>query len=405
MPSPKPSLPSAMGAHCSIGPNNRARLLNNVEIRELNSNAGIDDFIDAAVRAQSGNPCWVAPLRHETRRILDPRTSPFVRENKVRAFVAFKNEEPVGRIVAIVNLAYLEKYGGDTGHFGLIEGIDDPFVFEALLETAAAALRAEGLRSMQGPFSFSINHETGLLVDGFEYPHRVRTNHAPPFYAAHLESAGCRKVIDLLAASCRAAQSEFPARVAALTRKADFAGGIETYGLTHATWHAGFPLVLALYNDAWRDNWGSVPVSEAEAKTIARMMLPVAKPAWIRIAKWQGDPIAIVAQIPDMNEALVGLDGRLFPSGFARLLWRIHARGTKRSRIPMIGVAGRWRGTRVGALAISLLLAESIELAQKGGVEDIEISWMLETNKAVLNLIGSLPARTTRRFRIYERAT
>jgi GNAT superfamily N-acetyltransferase len=377
--------------------------LNNVEVREVHFDSGIDDFIDAAFRAQSANPCWVAPLRVETQTIFNPRMSPFIRENKVRAFVAFKDSVPVGRIASIVNRAFLEKYDGDIGHFGLIEGIDEPCVFEALLDAAARALREEGLRRMQGPFSFSINHESGLLVEGFEHPHRVRTNHAPPYYAKHIEDAGCRKIVDLLAANCHVAQSDFPARVATLAGKMEIAQAIRTYGLTLASWQTRFPLVLSLYNDAWRENWGSVPVSEAEARTISRMMLPFSKPAWIRIAEWREEPIAIVAQIPDMNEALAGLDGRLLPFGFARLLWRIHGRGTKGTRIPMIGIATRWRGTRVGAVAVSRLLAESIDLARAGGVEDIEISWMLETNRAVLNLVGSLPAKMTRRFRVYDR--
>lgn len=379
--------------------------LSNVEIREVDPAAHINDFIEAAFRAQAANPRWVAPLRIETRRIFRPRTSPFIRENKVRAFVAYENSVPVGRIAAIINHAFLKKYGADIGHFGLIEGIDDPRVFHALLDAAGAALREEGLHRMQGPFSFSINHESGLLVEGFEHPHRVRTNHAPPYYAAHIEAAGCHKVIDLLAASCDVARSDFPERVAAIAGKSDVAAKIETRGLTLASWKGSFPDVIALYNDAWRDNWGSVPVSVAEAQTIGRMMFPFAKPAWIRIAEWQGDPVAIVAQIPDLNEALRGLDGRLSPLGLGKVLWRIHIEGTKRTRIPMIGVARRWRGTRVGALAVSLLLAESIELARRGGVEDIEISWMLETNRAVLNLVASLPARTTRRFRLYERDT
>jgi ubiquinone biosynthesis protein UbiJ len=132
-------------------------------------------------------------------------------------------------------------------------------------------------------------------------------------------------------------------------------------------------------------------------------MLPISKPDWVRVAEYEGEPIAIVAQIPDANEALTGLDGRLLPFGFATLMWRLHVQGTKRTRIPMIGIASKWQGTRVGALGLSLLLAESFARARKGGIEEVEISWMLETNRAVLNLVARLEARITRRFRIYER--
>ena len=161
--------------------------------------------------------------------------------------------------------------------------------------------------------------------------------------------------------------------------------------------------MLRLYNDAWNNNWSSIPVSNAEARLIADLTLPVAKPSWIRIAQWRGEDIAVVAQIPDVNEALAGLGGKLWPFGFARMLWRIHGQGTRMTRIPMIGIASRRRGTRIGSMAVSLLLAEAITKARGARVEETEISWILETNRAMLNLARSLPAHHTRTFRIYER--
>lgn len=375
-----------------------------IDVREVHAPAGLGCFLEAARRAQACNPRWVEPLRQEYHVAFDPRRSPLVTENEVRTFVAFMDDVPVGRIATIVNPSFLERHGARTGHFGLVEGIDDARVFAGLLAVAAATLHKAGLHRMQGPYSLSINHEAGLLVDGFDQPHTVRTNHAPAYYARHMESAGCRKVMDLLAACCAVDQATFCAEVAAIAARSSFASKITTHGLSASRWWSSFPRVLTLYNDAWQQNWGSVPVSEAEARMIARLMLPISKPDWVRIAEWEGEPIAIVAQIPDVNEALAGLNGKLLPLGFASLMWRLHIRGTKRTRIPMIGVASKWQGTRVGALAVSLLLAEAIEHARNGGVEEIEISWMLETNRAVLNLVERLQARITRRFRIYERS-
>jgi len=375
-----------------------------IDIREVHAPAGLGCFIEAARRAQACNPRWVEPLHQELHWAFDPRRSPLVTENEVRTFVAFMGDVPVGRIATIVNPAFLSRHGAGTGHFGLIEGIDDPRVFSGLLETAAATLAMAGLRRMQGPYSLSINHEAGLLVEGFDQPHTVRTNHVPPYYAKHVEAAGFHKAMDLLSACCKVDQMTFSAEVAAIAAKSALAPEITTRGLSLAKWWSSFPRVLALYNDAWEQNWGSVPVSEAEARMIARLMLPVSKPDWVRIAEWRGEPIAIVAQIPDVNEALAGLDGRLLPFGFATLMWTLHVRGTRRTRIPMIGIASKWQGTRIGALAVSLLLAESIEQARKSGVDEIEISWMLETNRAVLNLVERLHAQITRRFRIYQRS-
>jgi GNAT superfamily N-acetyltransferase len=376
--------------------------LSDLEVREVRNAADVDAFAEAARRGQAGNARWVEPVSDEMRWVFDRKTSPLMLENDIRAFVAFREGAPIGRIAAIVNRAHLDKYHDGGGQFGLIEAIDDRAVFAALVDAAAAYLRERGLRRMRGPFSLSINHETGLLVHGFDEPHVVRTNHAPPFYAAHLEALGLRKAMDLFAYVCTISQSEFPERVEKLSRRFNRSSEIKTRGLSLIRWSTQFPRVLDLYNDAWRDNWSSIPVSPLEAKMIAHLMLPVSKPSWIRMAQWRGEDIAVVSQIPDVNEALQGLHGQLLPFGWVRLMGRLHGRGTRMTRLPMIGVASRWRGTQIGSMAVSLLLAEAVAQARRAKVEEMEISWMLETNHAVLNLVASLPARHTRTFRVYE---
>jgi hypothetical protein len=372
-------------------------------VRKVQSPADVAAFMAAGKRAQTGNSRWIEPLRDETLRVFDKKRSPLMLENEIQPFVVFRDGQPAGRIVAVVNRAHLEKYHDACGHFGVIDAIDERDVFAVLLQQAASFLRARGLRRMRGPFSLSINHEAGLLVKGFDQPHVVRTNHAPPYYERHIEALGLRKAMDLFAYVCRIAETDFPERVAKTANRFDSAKEIQTYGLALTRWPTEFSRVLRLYNDAWKNNWSSIPVSNAEARLIADLTLPVSKPSWIRIAQWRGEDIAVVAQIPDVNQALVGLGGKLWPSGWARLLWRIHGRGTRMTRIPMIGIASRWRGTRIGSMAVSLLLAEAITKARGAGIEETEISWILETNRAMLNLARSLPAHHTRTFRIYER--
>jgi GNAT superfamily N-acetyltransferase len=372
-------------------------------VRKVQSPADVAAFMTAGKRAQSGNSRWIEPLHDEVRKVFDNQRSPLMLENEIQPFIAFRDGQPAGRIVAVVNRAHLEKYHDACGHFGVIDAIDDRDVFAVLLQHAADFLRARGLRRMRGPFSLSINHEAGLLVKGFDQPHVVRTNHAPPYYGRHIEALGMRKAMDLFAYVCRIAESDFPERVAKTADRFDSAKQIQTYGLALTRWPTEFSRVLRLYNDAWKDNWSSIPVSNAEARLIADLTLPVAKPSWIRIAQWRGEDIAVVAQMPDVNEALVGLGGKLGPSGWVRMLWRIHGRGTRMTRIPMIGIASRWRGTRIGSMAVSLLLAEAITKARGAGIEATEISWILECNRAMLNLARRLPAHRTRTFRIYER--
>ncbi|MCI0599044.1 MAG: hypothetical protein L0Y60_05925 [Beijerinckiaceae bacterium] len=371
-------------------------------VRQVLSPADIAAFIAAGKRAQSCNTHWIEPLHYETFQVFDRKRSPLMLENEIQPFVAFRDGQPAGRIVAVVNRAHLEKYNDDCGHFGLIDAIDDRELFAALLESAASYLRARHLRRMRGPFNLSINHEAGLLVEGFDQPHVVRTNHSPSYYGRHLEALGLRKAMDLLAYVCRVAESDFPGRVAKISCRVGNDKQVETYGLSLWHWRSELTRILALYNDAWRNNWSSVPVSGAEAKLIAKLSLPVANSSWIRTARCRGDDIAILTQIPDANEALDGLGGGLLPLGWLRLLWRIHGRKMHRTRIPMIGVASRWQGTPTGAMAVSLLLSEAIRKAQQAGIQEMEISWILETNFAMLNLVQSLPARHTRTFRVYE---
>lgn len=360
-------------------------------------------FIAAGRRAQAANPRWVEPLHHEIRMTFDPRRAPFRRENVVQPFVALRDGEPVGRIVATIEAAHQRKYADACGTFGFIDAIDDREVFEALFSTAEDFLREKGMRLVRGPFSLTINHESGLLVDGFDEKHVVRTNHSPPHYARHIEALGYRKAMDLVAYVCRVAESGAPERVARA-----IGGGrnqeIEIQSLSLRTWRRDFPRVLALYNDAWSDNAWATPVGPDEAKFIANLTLPACRPGWIHIATRRGEDVAVFVQIPDANEALLGLHGRLFPFGLAKFLWRVHVSGTRTTRVAMAGVARKWRNTRIAVAAASTLAARVIEDARKAGVEEIEFSWMLETNAAAINAVRSSPARLTRTFRIYERS-
>jgi hypothetical protein len=375
-----------------------------IQVVPVDDRRGISAFIAAGRRAQSGNPRWVEPLHHEIRMTFSARRAPFRRENVVQPFVAFRDGEPVGRIVATIETAHLQKFEDACGFFGFVDAIDDPAAFDALFAAAEQFLRARGMRIARGPFSLTINHESGLLVDGFDEQHVVRTNHAPPHYAGHIDRLGYRKAMDLVAYVCRVADARLPGRLDRAEATRRIAPELDVRRLTYRTWSRDFQRVLALYNDAWADNAWATPVSKQEAEFIAGLTLPVCKPRWIQIASYKGEDVAVAAHVPDANEALAGLHGELFPFGIARLLWNIHARGTRMSRVPMVGAARKWRNTKIGAIAISRLVSGTIEDAHAAGIEEIEYSWILETNTEAMNFVRNLPARRARTFRIYERS-
>ena len=287
-----------------------------------------------------------------------------MRENEVELFVAMRDGQPVGRIAAIVNRARLARHPDRTGQFGFLEALDDPEVFDALVEAACGFLRGHGMARIDGPFSLTINHEAGLLVVGFRrtsrraHEPRAALLRPPPRAARLREGDGSPRLC------VPGAESRYPERVAGiLARSGEL--GLTTHGLSaRPAGKRGSRRVNALYNDAWAANWAAVAVSDAEAGLIASLSRPVVRPSWIRIAEHDGEPVALVGQIPDMNE-VAPRDGRLLPFGMGKhLLGGIHLAGTRRSRIAMIGVASRWRGTRLGSLAISRLMAEAIEQAR-----------------------------------------
>ena len=177
-----------------------------VEIRPVTDRHGMDAFIAAARRAEAINPLWVESVHDETRMTFDPRRTPFMRENIIQPFVAFRDGEPVGRIVATIDSRHVAKFDDACGFFGFLEAIDDVSVFAGLFDAAEAFLKGHGMRMARGPFSLTINHESGLLVEGFDEPHFVRTNHAPPHYARHVEALGYAKAMDLVAYVCRVAE-------------------------------------------------------------------------------------------------------------------------------------------------------------------------------------------------------
>jgi hypothetical protein len=377
-----------------------------LEIRPVRTRRDMNAFIRAAYRAQGHNPRWAPALDMEAHEFFDPKHSPFAKENEIECYVALRDGEPVGRIAAIVNRTHLAYRGDQSGHFGFIEAIDDREVFAALIDTASRFLAARGLTRIMGPFSASINHEVGILIEGFDQTHMVRTNYAPPYYARQLEALGFTKAMDLIAFETKtdATIDDNLQRIRSADARWKGRGDLKTYGLTYRTWFPSFKRLLGLFNDAWSENWGAIPISDAEVAYIAKLMLPVIKPSWIRIAEWHGEPVGIVAQIPNANEAFAKLKGKLLPFGWASLVNTIHFAGTRSSRIPIAGSVKKWRNSRVGHMAMARMMLESFEIARANKIEQVEISWVLETNVHAVQSIELFGCKRIRRFRVFERA-
>lgn len=377
--------------------------MNGLQVVPVEVRKQFDDFIRVAAIAEANNPRWVEQLHDEARQMLASKSSPFLRENSIQPFVAYRNGAPVGRIVATVDASHQLKYGDDCGFFGFLESVDEPEVFRALFEAAESFLKRRGMKKARGPFGLNVNGESGLLVEGFDQPHVLQTNHCPPYYSERVEALGYAKAVDLLALTCTLAECRLPERVARDTARFH-APEIEIRHGQYRHFFRDLAKLVSFYNDAWSENMYSLPVGAEEARFSAKLMMPVVNPNWIYFAYHNNELISLQVQMPDVNETLRGLKGRLLPLGLLKILWRVHVRGTRRARVMMAATAKRWRETPVGMTAMAQLMARSIRDARDAGVKEVEYSWLLEHNHSAVDPVLRLPAKRTRVFRIYEKS-
>lgn len=370
-----------------------------LRVRELAPGESLKSFIDLAWTVNAGDPNWVPPLRMALEPVLDRRRHPFHRHADVAYFLAERGGRPVGRIAACVNHRHNEFHGEALGTFGFFEAPDDPEAAAALLDAAAAWLRARAMHTMRGPFNFSTNDEfssPGVLVQGFDTPPTVMTSHNPPYYQALMEGAGMAQAKDLVAYWIDG--SRVPERLTdtmdRLTRRA----GVTVRSLRMGEMKAEVARVQAVYNAAWSRNWGFVPMSEAEFEHLSKELRPVVEPRFVLLAEKDGEPIGFLLALPDLNQAFRHLrDGRLFPFGVFRFLW--HRRRIDVARILTLGLKPGFQHLGIGAALYTRLLHVGREM----GYRAAEGSWILEDNHEMCTALEKLGAVVCKRWRVYER--
>jgi len=351
------------------------------------------------------DPAWIAPLTLERESHFDKAHNPFFQHAKGQFWLALRGGEPVGRITAQIDALHLAQHNDATGHFGFIEGIDDPAVFAALLGTAEAWLKAEGMRRAAGPISFAMWDEPGLLVEGFESPPNVMMGHARPYYEKRIAAQGYTPLQDLLAYDILT-QKPFPEKlqriIARLEKKSGFHFRPARFDKKH--FDAEVALLLDILNDAWVENWGFVPMTRAEIDDMASVFKYLLRPDALVIAEYEGEAAGFAMMIPNLNEAARDLKGRLFPFGFLKLLWRLKVSGVSSGRMAMMGIRRKWWMSPAGA-TLALLI---IEKAKSGKFvrhsTHAELSWILDSNERIKHVLEAVGSTVIKRYRIYEKA-
>jgi GNAT superfamily N-acetyltransferase len=355
-------------------------------------------FLGVADAVQHGDPAYIAPLRMERMRFLDPARNPAFHQLDVLPLVAVRDDRDVGRITAHVDRAYDAYHGGKTAFFGFFESVDDPAVAHALLDDAAAFAKARGATQLFGPCNFTTNHQVGMLIENFERPPCVEMTYNPPWYQDLVESYGLGKAKDLLVFWIVSEQGTADPKMKRFFEVSEKAR--QRYGLTLRTLdtrHFAEEVARAfrLYNATWEKNWGFVPVTEAEFEAIAHDLRSVLDPNLVLFVEdRQDNPVGFAVCLPDVNE-IMPKDGHLFPFGWWKLL--TGQRRIQWARLFALGVVPAWRKKGVEAL-----LAIHIALHAKArGIRGGEIGWTLEDNVLINRTIESFGGKLDRRYRLY----
>ena len=372
-----------------------------LRVRELPFGSGAQPFIDVLWRVYDGDPAWIPPLRRTMRDRLDPRRTPFLRYGEAQLFLAERDGEPIGRISAQINPLHDEKWGERAGFFGFFDCVDDAEAAAALFEAAEGWLRERGARFSRGPISFSLNDEAGCLVDGFETPPMIAMPHGRRWFPALIEGSGYGQVKDLWAYRYPVASALEERRQRAYDR-INAMQRVRVRPFEKRNLRRDVRLAAEIYNDAWKRNWGSIPITEEEADRLAEELVQFADPSLTAMVEIDGEAAAMVIAIPNLNECAHDINGRLLPFGWAKLLWRLR-RGPRSGRVMLLGVRERYRTREFAQLGV-MLTAEIHVRGRARGYDWAELGWVLEDNDLLNSALRRTEAEVYKTYRIYEKA-
>lgn len=370
-----------------------------VEVIPVQSKAELERFIRVPMRLMANDPKYIAPLMFERREALSPKTNPFFQHADYQFFLARRDGRDVGRISAQID--HLAKFDlhGPVGFFGMIAAEDDPEVFAALFAAAEGWLRARDRKHVLGPFNLSISEEVGLLVDGFDSPPMIMMPHDPRWTARRIEEQGYVKAKDVYAYI-----NEEGFRFSDRVERRLARGLPEGVTIRHAEMKhldREVKILADIVNDAWSDNWGGLSLTEAETKHLGEALGLILIPEWVWFYEIDGEPAGFIILLPDLNDAIRDLKGKILPFGWAKMLWRLKTQKIRRGRVPLMGVRKKFTRDRRGMLAPFVLVDAIRSRAVPRGMQEAEYSWILEDNMAMRHILEGLNARIYKTYRIY----
>ncbi len=371
-------------------------------IRPVKTKRELKRFVKVPFRLHRDHPQWVAPLIFERMQFLDRSRNPFFEHAEAEYFLAERDGEPVGRITAQVDQRWDEYQGGSDGMFGFFETEDDPAVAAALLDTASEWVAGHGRDRVLGPMDFTTNDEVGILVEGYELRPMILEPWHPPFYRELIEGRGFSKTMDLFMwwlalGEQMYGEGSFHPAIHEAAEKVSSEHGITIRNMRKRDLRDEARRFMEVYNEAWGDNWGFVPATEAEIDFLAKNLKPVFDERWTFIAERDGEVLGAAVTLPDINQALAKLNGRLLPFGWLRFL--LAKRKIDNVRVFALGVKPEYQHTGIAAA----FYIRHLEEASPDGVYGGETGWILEVNEPMNRAMEGMGGKIVKKYRLYEK--
>ena len=370
------------------------------EVRPVQGRSELTKFIKLPFRLHKGTP-WVPPLISERRLFLNRSKNPYFRHADAEYFLAWRDGRPVGRITAQVDGRWDEFQGGSDGQFGFLEAEDDPEVFAALLGTAEAWVRERGRERLIGPMDFTTNDECGLLIDGFERRPMILEPWHPPYYRERLEPLGYGKKMDLLMWYLRMGELKeglkFHPAIHEAAEKVESEHGITVRNMRRRDLEAEIGRFMEVYNSAWETNWGFVPITEEEVNFQASNLKQILDERWAFIAEKGDEVVGAALTLPDINQVMPKLNGRLLPFGWLKFL--LGKRKIDEVRVFALGVKPEYQHTGIAAS----FYIKHIEATDPKGVMAGDEGWILETNEPMNRAMEGMGGKVVKRYRLFEK--
>ncbi|HAG36864.1 MAG TPA: N-acetyltransferase [Erythrobacter sp.] len=380
----------------------------NVVIELVEGKAGRAAFVDTGRDFAAREPHWVPQLRSEQLELVNPEKNPFFGHAAHQLFLARRGSKPVGRISAHIDRLALELpreqgFGPGAGMFGYFDA-EDETVAHALLKRAEEWLASQGMNRAIGPISMSIWEEPGLLVKGQDHDPMIMMGHHPAIYREWIESAGYSRTKTLLTYDLDVT-SDFPPLIRRIVQSGQRNDRITLRPVDVSRWDEEVETILAILNDAWSNNWGFVPFTNAEIAYAGKKLKPIIHPDLNLIAELDGKPVAFMLTFPDMNDVLRKVDGKLFPFGWFHILRWLRKPRRMGMRVPLMGVLRELHNSRLASQLAFMMISQIRDVAvDKYETRRAEIGWILDDNQGMMAIADAIQSTINREYAIFEKS-